>query len=419
LKGSVSARIAAVAVTICTLFAIGAWALKTQCSIETSGRGVQDVWSGKPGEWICYNDIQPLYVTRDIDDNTFPYITAYLLGGRLKGGGVEYPVLTGMFMWASGLLVDDPDQYLDVSALLLAPFALLTAWLLARMAGWRALLWAASPSIVMYAFHNWDLLVIAAATVGFFMWRTGRYSGAAIAFGIGGALKLYPLLFLAPLFLDRWMTGDRKKAWRTGWWGLGTVIGINLPFMYWNPPSWWLTYRFHSLRYPNVDSLWGQTFPDLDPSILNLVTAALTALTLAATLWWGIKRSQRDGAFPFLPIAGAVLCGFLLWSKVQSPQYMLWILPFFALLRVRAGWWIAAMVIDVAAYVGVFRHFYDLRVGGSLGLDYFLMVSTSFLRAALWAAIVVVFARAESAVLPTSETRKVSQPLPRLSPSEA
>ena len=374
---------------------------------------------GQQYRLLCYNDIQPLYETREVERHTFPYITAYLLGGELKGGGVEYPVLTGMFMWASGYLADGPNDYLRASALLLAPFALLIAWLLARMARLRAFFWAAAPSIVLYSFHNWDLLVVAAAVVGLYLWWTGRYSGAAIAFGIGGALKLYPLLLLAPLFLDRWTAGDRVKAWRTGWWGLGTVVAINLPFMYWNPPSWWLTYRFHSLRYPNVDSLWGQISPRLDPSILNLITGSLTAVTCGVALWWGVRRAQREGSFPFLQIGGAVVAAFLLWSKIQSPQYMLWLLPFFIVLRIRATWWTIAMVVDVVAYLSIFRFLYDINYGDpGADLARMVMIGSTFARAALWASLIVVFARAQDAVVSRHAPGKVSQPLPSLSPSE-
>lgn len=394
------------------LLLVGGYALKAPCA---SGPR----WTGQQYRLLCYNDIQPLYELREIDKHTFPYVSAYLIGD-LKGGGIEYPVLTGMFMWASGYLADGPNDYLKVSALLLAPFALLIAWLLARMAAVRAFFWAAAPSVALYAFHNWDLLVVAAAVVGLYMWWTGRYSAAAIAFGVGGALKLYPLLLLAPLFLDRWTAGDRLKAWRTGWWGLGTVFAINLPFIYWNPPSWWLTYRFHSLRYPNPDSLWGEIAPRMDPSILNPLTAALTAVTCGAALWWGYRRARREGAFPFLQIGGAVVAAFLLWSKVQSPQYMLWLLPFFVLLRIRATWWVLAMVVDVVAYVAVFRYLYDIRYGdASADAAQIAMTVSTYVRAGLWAALVVVFARADSAVAQPDAPKKVSQPIPTLSPSEA
>jgi hypothetical protein len=82
------------------------------------------------------------------------------------------------------------------------------------------------------------------------------------------------------------------------------------------------------------------------------------------------------------------------------------LLPFFALVRVNVGWWIAYAVVDTVAYVGIFRWFYDYSY---LGTD---MASTTakeamtyavWTRAALLVALLVVFLRARSAVEPERE----------------
>lgn len=387
----VPSRRAALVAVACFVALAGGYALKTQCLVD-------DPWTGQQWERLCYNDIQPLYEGRGIATHEFPYINAYLAADGLKAGGIEYPVLTGLFMWASGYLADDINEYLHVSALLLAPFALLTAWLLYRMSGVRALYWAAAPTLALYAFHNWDLLVVAAAVGSLYLWRGRRYTGAAILLGIGGALKLYPLLFIAPLILDRWADGDKTGARRVAAWGAGTWVAVNLPIFYLNPPSWWLTYRFHSLRAPNVDSLWGQSFPSMAPALINLISAVLTLVTIAAVLWWCMKRSRAEGRFPFLQACAAVLTAFLLWSKVQSPQYMLWLLPFLVVLRIRPRWWMAFTLIDVVAYVSVFRFYYDLFHDPQAELARFVMIYSVLARAALWGALLVVFARAGDAV---------------------
>jgi hypothetical protein len=63
-----------------------------------------------------------------------------------------------------------------------------------------------------------------------------------------------------------------------------------------------------------------------------------------------------------------MLCGFLLLHKVHSPQYTLWLLPFFVLLRVRWGWIAAYLVADLAMYIGIFRLFYLLNAGLDAGV---------------------------------------------------
>ena len=393
----------------CAVTLAAGYALKAQCIGDWP-------WTGEQVERVCYNDIQPLYESRDIDVHTFPYIYSYLDENGPQYGGIEYPVLTGLFMWAMGFLADTPGEYLQVTAVALAVFGFLITWLLYRISGSRALYWAAAPTLVLYAFHNWDLLVVAAAVAALFAWQRGHLTAAAILIGIGGALKLYPLLFLGPLFLYRWVQGDRSGARRSLGWGLGACFLINLPIIYLNPPSWWLTYRFHRLRGPNQDSLWAVTFPGLGPSEINLLSAVLTGLTIVAVLWWCVKRPGEEGVFPFVQACAGVTAAFLLWSKVQSPQYMLWLLPFFVLLSIRLRWWVAFSVIDVIAYVGVFRYFNGVLTGAQFELFAYTMVFSVLARAALWAALIVVFTRADVAASsrPIEERHAVGTPSPGL-----
>jgi len=157
-------------------------------------------WHGQQFSAGCYNDIQFLYPQRRhlrAHLPVHPRKLTYNSGGdALVGGAFEYPVLTGVFAWFAGLPIHGANHYFVWSAILLAPFGLLTAWLLARMTGWRALYFAAAPSVVLYAFHNWDLLVVAATVGAFYAWWRQRYLWAAFLLGVGACLKLYPLFFL-------------------------------------------------------------------------------------------------------------------------------------------------------------------------------------------------------------------------------
>lgn len=400
----------AVAITL-----VAGFLLKAQCL---------GVWDGRQYSHLCYNDIQPLYSARAISEGIFPYVSAEASHGDIPRGSIEYPVLTGLFMWLMGTFVsNDVNGYLVVTSLCLLPFAVWTAHRLALMSGHRALLWAASPALILYAFHNWDLLVVAAAVAGIWFWREQRPIPAAIAFGVGAAFKMYPLFFLAPLALYVWQKARGKAglmdAAKVAVAGIGTFIVINLPFMLINYDGWWATYAFHQLRAPNYDSIWALKFGFMPVPTLNLVTGALTAVSFVGILITGFVRGRKLGEFPFLQVAGALLAAFLLWNKVHSPQYTLWLLPFFALLNVNILWWAGYAAVDLLVYVGVFRFFYALQYPGPADPDpaFQAMSIGVYARALMLAALVVVMLTSRRADhgLEESTDEVVSHPPPKVS----
>lgn len=387
----------------CFVALLGGFLLKGQCLAP-------DAFAvGKQYSRLCYNDIQPLYSFRAVDSDTFPYVNgSYTETGEMVNGANEYPVLTGLFFWVIGLMVDNGNDFLRMTAVWMAPFALLAAYLLARMTGWRALMWAAAPALIYYAFHNWDLLAVAAVVAGVWFWSRGKSVWAAAMFGVGTALKMYPILFVVPLVLERWVAGRRADAVKSLAAGAGTALAINLPFMLINFQGWWGTYKFHQLRGPNFDSVWGllqtrYTWSLIQMPALNRTVAVLTLSTFAVAVFYGWARAKKEGVFPFLQVAGAFLVTFMLWNKVHSPQYTLWLLPFFALIRVNVGWWVAYAIVDTVAYVGIFRWFYDysyLNTGLASTTAKEAMVYAVWARAVLLGVLLVVFLRARSALEP-------------------
>ena len=390
---------------VCVGALIVAFFFKAQCLQAGDGRQLY--------ERLCYSDLPPLYGLRGVADNVFPYVNGALdAGGGLVNGAIEYPVLTGLFMWLTGLPVHDGNQFYVVSAILMAPAALATAYLLARMTGWRALLWAAAPALVLYAFHNWDLLVVGCAVAGIWCWHRRKPAGAAVWFGLGAAFKMYPAFFLAPLFFDELRRRGFRAAAAAAASGVATFALVNAPFFFGGREGWLATYRFHEQRGPNFDSIWALWFPSdtwlgdygtLTPDRLNLVSAALTGAFFAAALAFGWWRARRDGDYPFLQVCAALLAGFLLWNKVHSPQYALWILPFFALVRLSFVWWALYAIADAATYYGVFQWFFDLSQGRDFTAAKKAMIGGVWGRAVLLLVLFVLFLRGRAAPVPEPE----------------
>jgi hypothetical protein len=97
-----------------------------------------------------------------------------------------------------------------------------------------------------------------------------------------------------------------------------------------------------------------------------------------------------------------MLCGFLLLHKVHSPQYTLWLVPMFVLLRIRWGWIAAYFVADLAMGIGIFRWFYEIGYGkhGDIyqGFAAQAVMIGVWGRAALLAGLFAAFLSAESTV---------------------
>lgn len=344
---------------------------------------------------VCYSDIQYLWLGRDINRHVFPYLSGRITDdGALVGGSVEYPVLTGLLIWAGALFASTDAGFLLGSALLMAPFGLLTAWLLGKLSRWRALLWTLGPPLVLYAFHNWDLPVVACAVGAVYVLHRGwgklgsrrplveRGMAAAVLLGLGFAFKLYPGMFVLPLALYVLTANqpgryDVAAALRVIGTAVVTVVTVNLPFALLGYQGWLASFAFQGQRKVDIttNSIWFWGFrPESNPSnesfqsTIDWLSPALVLVSFAAALGVGWWRLRREGSYPWIAVSAAMLCGFLLLHKVHSPQYTLWLVPFMVLLRVSWSWIALYAVADIAMGVGIFRWYYVTKMGHPSGI---------------------------------------------------
>ncbi|WP_211363840.1 glycosyltransferase family 87 protein [Saccharothrix saharensis] len=378
---------------------------------------------------VCYSDIQHLWIGRDVDRHVFPYVDGGITeNGVLVGGVVEYPVLTGLLIWAGAIPARTDAAFLLYSALLMAPFGLAAGWLLGRLSRWRALIWALGPPVVLYAFHNWDLPVVFCAVAAVYVVHRGRGGRerslvergvvASVLLGIGCAFKLYPMIFVLPLCLYV-LTGGPGGRWRpradrydvagavkVAVASVVTVVVVNLPFAVAGPEGWAASFTFQGLRRVDIttNSIWFWSMrPFMADETMQAVVGVLSPMGILASFglaaWLGWRRYLREGTYPWVPVSAAMLCGFLLLHKVHSPQYTLWLVPMFVLLRVDWGWVAAYFAADLAMGVGIFRWYYAIEFGEPSGIyDGFsaqAVVIGVWGRAALLAALFLVFLKSE------------------------
>ncbi len=428
----------AVLVLLCGVTLLLGFANKDRCTgpqFDQWGRSEPDYSERKYAE-VCYSDIQFLWIGRDVDRHVFPYVNGGINeNGELSGGTVEYPVLTGLLIWAGALFAHNDAGFLLASALLMAPFGLVTAWLLGRLSRWRALIWALSPPLVLYAFHNWELPVVACAVAAVYVvhWGWGargpdrplvqRATVSAVLLGLGFAFKLCPAIFVLPLMLYV-LTGGRggrelpagksrdvAGMVRVAVAAMATAVAVNVPFAVAGFDGWLASFVFQGQRKADItaNSIWFWGFrPDSDPSnesvhqLIGVASPVLVFASFAAACVVGWVRFRKEGTFPWVAVSAAMLCGFLLLHKVHSPQYTLWLVPMFALVKVRWGWVAGYFVADLAMGVGIFLWFAQIAAREPAGIYEGFAAQAVMIgvwgRAALLVGLFVAFLSARSTV---------------------
>lgn len=394
-------------------------------------------------QYLCLTDIQSLWISRSLNLHLVPYIHGVFVpsaGSRaatLLGGTVEYPVLAGLLIWFAGLFATTDGQFLLSNAVILGICAVATTILLYRLVGPRVLIWACAPALVLYSVYNWDIPPALATVAGVSVMLKGpagwsprkKAIVAAILFGVGGALKIYPLLFVLPLAL--WIfwgagqpgnrgprRGNLPSALAVVGAALGVMVLVNLPFMLISFKGWYSAIDFQTHRLVTPDTLsiwyWGLHY-FVDPgsggealTLISLASSAAVVVVSLAIAVIGWRVAQRTGVYPWLAASAALVCGYMLFNKVDSPQYILWLVPFFAMIRIRSRWIIAYYLTDVALFVGWFEGTYHATIHDGVWIYGHILVVAIWVRAALLLCLIAVFLRAgadEALGVPSSRMR--------------
>lgn len=310
---------------------------------------------------LCYTDIYALYGVEELSKGSVPYFDQ-----RQDGKYVEYPVVIGGWMFVTSRLtyglVGEADRatvrgyntYFWLNQLGFGLLILVTAAALGALAGWkRALLFAAAPTLLLHGGVSWDILAVAPFVLAILAFTRARDGTAGVLLGIGAAAKLFPIFAVPYLLIQR----IREGKWRQGALltasSVLTLVLINLPVAIGAPQGWKQFFRLNRERGADWDSIWyhiSQTWHvTFETPKLNLITAVLFilgGLAFAAWTWFRLRRDETE-ALPGLKQATAiamllVVFWFLIVNKVWSPQYGLWLLPFWSFAVPLDGWRLVA-----------------------------------------------------------------------------
>jgi hypothetical protein len=297
----------------------------------------------EPLRWLGWSDLLATYVDRGLAGGQRPYFDVPF----------EYPPLIGYPAGLFAGIVTSPAAYLACWAIAIVAAGAITAALLARESGARRALWrwALAPQLLVYAGMNIDLLPVGLTVISVIVARRRRVFGAMIALGLGAAAKLFPAL-AAPALIVR----DGRRAPQLTAVFVATVVIVFLPSVF-APYSSLSGVAYYAAGYEAGGiAVWGLVRAALDglgvPNAANVILVVTAAGFAATYLFWVVPRSRR-AADPAVGIGLAVIA-VLFWSRLYSPQFSLWILPFFVLLpSLRRRTFALLAIADTLVFVGV------------------------------------------------------------------
>jgi uncharacterized membrane protein len=332
----------------------------------------------------CFSDYGPVYYARHLAGGRFPYWPPAL----------EYPAGLGLVLWLAAAITTSGIGFVRVNMLFASIACVATVWILWRHVGRRALLFAGAPTVALYAFLNWDLIAVVCgvAAIAAFVRRRDVASGALL--GLGTAIKVFPVLLLVPLVVERLRERDRSAIARILVAAAFSIAALNVPVAWVSFDGWAYFLRFNSTRVVDWGTLWSagcQTFGVgicADVALVN-VLAPVAFLVSATAAWILITRAAPH--IPRWQLGFPLMVTFFLTNKVYSPQYSLWILPWFALVLPDIRLFLAYEVIDLGIYVTSFA--WQQHLTGSGGLPIWPLNVFIALRAVLLVTMLVAFGR--------------------------
>lgn len=360
-------------------------------------------WTGyKQYTHACYSDIVPLWSAEGLDTGAVPY----------RDHPVEYPVLTGGFMWVTAELtrawhaLDPGASELQVFTFInyagLALFAMLMVRATVGAAGYRpydAAIAAFSPLLIFHAFSNWDLIAMAFMACAMWAWAKRRPEVAGLMIGLGTAAKLYPALLLIPIAVLAIRTRRVRDPVVAALAAAAAWLAVNAPIAIIWTQNWKEFYRFSEDRPAEASTIWHIVAylqkNGLDPGQVPYVVpntgvaiSVVLAMALVAGLGMAAPTKPRLAQLTFLVVAA-----FLLTTKVWSPQYSLWLVPLLALARPRwrsAIIWqcseIAVWILTLLFLIGDRNHAieYPTLMGALVVRDVILLILCGLIVREMW-----------------------------------
>ena len=272
-----------------------------------------------PDQYIhaCYSDLPSLFGERGMVDNKWPYAS--------DTNSVEYPVLTGLVMYATSFVAHSPISYFNFNAFLLALLFIGVVFIVYRIKPEFTYLLPLAPAMIASLYINWDLWAITTMMLAIYCFDRKAYLYSSLALAISISTKFLPVFLLLPILFILWRSNQIRELVKYALTTAALWLAINLPFALTTPTGWWRFYKLNVEREADWGSLW-LAFNHLGLGLANLnyltILFLLIGLTSFVIFLFELKNTPTLASVAFIVLAIVMVA-----SKVYSPQYVLWLTP--------------------------------------------------------------------------------------------
>ena len=292
-----------------------------------------------------YSDIVHLYRRDGLAGHPAPYFDYAL----------EYPVVSGAFVWGVGFVRWSAGVYFVASAAVLGALAVATVRMLERLPSTNPWLLAAAPAVAFWGVQNWDFLGIALLVAALLLHHRGHDAAGAALLALAVSAKFFPVVVLPVVVAVRVAQGRARAAVLVVAVFAAVTLLVNVPVAIEGIEAgavqlrggWTWFFEFSHDRGA-AGTLWSAL--DVGVAEANRWSGVLLAAGVAALLGLAV-RGVRRGQDVLLPAVGAALLWLFATGKVYSVQYSLWILLALALAGLPLSALIAVAAIDVLLFV--------------------------------------------------------------------
>lgn len=318
----------------------------------------------------CYSDIPIFWKSRLLEIHVWPY--SYLPIPELSKiiPPIEYPVIVGTIIWLLSFITAQQGivdvNYFDVNAIFIVLLFTATNLYLYRIIRNKVFFFVFAPAVFFSLFINWDMWAVLPTIMAIYYFDKRKYRLSGLLLAIAIAAKFYPIVLFLPItciLLKR----DKVKLGQFYVYSFGSYLLINLPYILNDFAGWRYFFEFSFNRGIGFGSIWEATnLLGLTINNLNLVYTLTTLFVFALVAIYYLKYADLNDLYSIVFFA---VFAFTIFSKVYSPQYVLWLTPLAVLAlrnRRQMGFYFIWQTFELIYHFAIWRYIYWLGLGGKM-----------------------------------------------------